>query len=88
MACVLLGPLPRAPRKPPQRPNRRLPRKQFAAKLPMRLGKNDRIQVSREALSDAVLRRVFKLPGVEFIEENGGGPGGRLRKSEKEKLRK
>jgi transcriptional regulator with XRE-family HTH domain len=28
----------------------------------------------------AVLRRAFELAGVEFIEENGGGPGLRLRK--------
>jgi transcriptional regulator with XRE-family HTH domain len=28
----------------------------------------------------AVLRRAFELAGVEFIDENGGGPGLRLRK--------
>jgi hypothetical protein len=27
-----------------------------------------------------VLRRVFELAGVEFIDENGGGPGVRLSK--------
>jgi hypothetical protein len=27
-----------------------------------------------------VLRRTFELAGVEFIDENGGGPGLRLRK--------
>ena len=34
---------------------------------------------SREATL-AVLRRAFEEAGVEFIEENGGGPGLRLRK--------
>lgn len=28
-----------------------------------------------------VIRRAFERAGVEFIEENGGGPGVRLRKS-------
>jgi hypothetical protein len=27
-----------------------------------------------------VLRQAFELAGVEFIDENGGGPGVRLRK--------
>ena len=35
-----------------------------------------------------VVRRAFELAGVEFIDENGGGPGVRLRKSAKERLRK
>jgi len=34
------------------------------------------------------LRAAIELAGVEFIEENGGGPGVRLRKSGKEKPRK
>ena len=33
----------------------------------------------------AVLRRAFELAGVEFIDENGGGPGLRLRKSPRAK---
>ena len=33
----------------------------------------------------AVLRRAFELAGVEFIEENGGGPGLRLRKRSRAK---
>ncbi len=33
----------------------------------------------------AVLRRAFELAGVEFIEENGGGPGLRLRKRQRAK---
>jgi hypothetical protein len=28
-----------------------------------------------------VVRRAFEAAGVEFIDENGGGPGVRLRKS-------
>jgi hypothetical protein len=28
----------------------------------------------------AVIRRAFEVAGVEFIDENGGGPGLRLRK--------
>ena len=31
----------------------------------------------------AVIRRAFELAGVEFIDENGGGPGLRLRKRER-----
>jgi transcriptional regulator with XRE-family HTH domain len=33
----------------------------------------------------AVLRRAFELAGVEFIEENGGGPGLRLRRRQRVK---
>ena len=33
----------------------------------------------------AVLRQAFELAGVEFLDENGGGPGVRLRKSRKRK---
>ena len=32
-----------------------------------------------------VVRRAFEKAGVEFIDENGGGPGVRLRKSPKQK---
>jgi transcriptional regulator with XRE-family HTH domain len=35
-----------------------------------------------------VVRRAFEAAGVEFIDENGGGPGVRLRTSAKEKPRK
>ena len=31
----------------------------------------------------AVLRRAFEQAGVEFIDENGGGPGVRLRKRQR-----
>ena len=33
----------------------------------------------------AVLRRTFELAGVDFIDENGGGPGVRLRKRSQKK---
>ena len=33
----------------------------------------------------AVLRRAFELAGVEFIEENGGGAGLRLRRRQRAK---
>jgi transcriptional regulator with XRE-family HTH domain len=33
----------------------------------------------------AVLRQAFEVAGIEFIDENGGGPGVRLRKSPKRK---
>ncbi len=35
-----------------------------------------------------VVRRAFENAGVEFIDENGGGPGVRLRKPAKDKARK
>jgi transcriptional regulator with XRE-family HTH domain len=31
----------------------------------------------------AVLRQAFELAGVEFIDENGGGPGVRLKRQQK-----
>jgi transcriptional regulator with XRE-family HTH domain len=34
------------------------------------------------------LQRALEIAGVEFIDENGGGPGVRLRKSKKTKVRK
>jgi ribosome-binding protein aMBF1 (putative translation factor) len=33
----------------------------------------------------AVLRRAFEVAGVEFIDENGGGPGVRLRRRQTKK---
>lgn len=35
--------------------------------------------------NDMAVRRALEAAGVEFIEENGGGPGVRLRKSSKTK---
>jgi hypothetical protein len=40
------------------------------------------------AANDLAVRRALEAAGVEFIDENGGGPGVRLRKSGKEKPRK
>jgi hypothetical protein len=44
----------------------------------------ERRQVSREAV-DAI-RDALKRAGVEFIDENGGGPGVRLRKHQRKKM--
>ena len=43
---------------------------------------------SLTAANDLAVRRALEAAGVEFIDENGGGPGVRLRKSGKEKPRK
>jgi hypothetical protein len=37
------------------------------------------------AANDLAIRRALKGAGVEFIEENGGGPGVRLRKPQRQK---
>jgi hypothetical protein len=36
-------------------------------------------QTSMTTANDSALRRTLEAAGVEFIEENGGGPGVRLR---------
>jgi hypothetical protein len=49
------------------------------------------IEVGRYSGDDKSLKRieaVLRKAGVKFIEENGGGPGVRLRKQSKEKARK
>ena len=38
--------------------------------------------------NEAALRRALETAGVEFIDENGGGPGVRLRKQSQGKQRK
>jgi hypothetical protein len=43
---------------------------------------------SMTAANDLAVRRALEAAGVEFIAENGGGPGVRLRKSAKEKPQK
>ena len=35
-----------------------------------------------------VIRRAFEIAGIEFIDENGGGPGVRLRKRQRAKKSK
>jgi transcriptional regulator with XRE-family HTH domain len=43
----------------------------------------ERRSVSEEAVEK--MRRALEAAGIEFIEENGGGPGVRLRKPTKQK---
>ena len=38
---------------------------------------------SMTAVNDQAIRRALEAAGVEFIDENGGGPGVRLRKPKK-----
>ena len=45
-----------------------------------------RRSVSKEAI--AMIRAALERGGIEFIEENGGGPGVRLKKTTKGKGRK
>ncbi len=52
-----------------------------------------RAEVAEEGISLTVannlaIRRAFENAGVELIDENGGGPGVRLRKRAKERSRK
>ena len=44
-------------------------------------------QIALTAANSAMLRRVLEAAGVEFIDENGGGPGVRLRGRETSKKR-
>ena len=44
-------------------------------------------ETSMTAANDLAIRRALELAGVEFIDENGGGAGVRLRKGAKEKPR-
>jgi hypothetical protein len=37
-------------------------------------------QTSLTAANDQAIRRALEIAGVQFIDENGGGPGVRLRK--------
>jgi transcriptional regulator with XRE-family HTH domain len=42
-------------------------------------------ETSLTAANDQAVRRALEAAGVEFIDENGGGPGVRLRKHRQEK---
>jgi hypothetical protein len=42
-------------------------------------------ETSMTVANDLAVRRALEAAGVEFIDDNGGGPGVRLRKSAKEK---
>ena len=43
------------------------------------------VETSMTAANDLAVRRALEAAGVEFIDENGGGPGVRLRKPVKPK---
>ena len=45
-------------------------------------------ETSMTAANDLAVRRALEMAGVEFIDENGGGPGVRLRKLPQGKQRK
>ena len=45
-------------------------------------------ETSLTAANELAIRRTLEAAGVEFIDENGGGPGLRLRKPAKEKSQK
>jgi hypothetical protein len=42
-------------------------------------------KTSMTVANDLAVRRAFENAGVEFIDENGGGPGVRLRKRHQKK---
>ena len=45
-------------------------------------------ETSMTAANNLAVRRALEAAGVEFIDENGGGPGVRLRKSQRQKAPK
>ena len=45
-------------------------------------------ETSMTAANDLAVRRALEMAGVEFIDENGGGPGVRLRKPQRSKQSK
>lgn len=45
--------------------------------------KNDRTRYAGDPKTLELLEKTLKSAGVDFIEENGGGPGVRLRKRPK-----
>ena len=42
-------------------------------------------EIALTAANDLAIRRALEAAGVEFIDENGGGPGVRLRKRQQKK---
>jgi hypothetical protein len=42
-------------------------------------------ETSMTAANDSAVRRALETNGIEFIDENGGGPGVRLRKRQRVK---
>ena len=45
-------------------------------------------ETSMTAANDLAVRRALEMAGVEFVDENGGGPGLHLRKLSQGKHRK
>jgi hypothetical protein len=45
-------------------------------------------EISATLANEAALRHALEAAGVEFIDENGGGPGVRLRKPSEAKTKK
>ena len=45
-------------------------------------------ETSMTAANDLAVRRTLEAAGVEFIDENGGGPGVRLKKAKREGRKK
>ena len=45
-------------------------------------------ETSHDCANDLAVRRALEAAGVEFIDENGGGPGVRLRKGQQHRSRK
>ena len=45
-------------------------------------------ETSMTAANNLAVRRAFEAAGIEFIDENGGGPGVRLRKRTGDKSRR
>jgi ribosome-binding protein aMBF1 (putative translation factor) len=43
---------------------------------------------SLTAANELAIRRALEMAGVEFIDENGGGPGVRLRERQRQKTKK
>ena len=44
-------------------------------------------ETSMTTANDLAIRRALEVAGVEFIDENGGGPGVRLRKRHQKRAR-
>jgi hypothetical protein len=51
----------------------------------IRRAEQSETETSLTAANDLAVRRTLEEAGVEFIDENGGGPGVRLRKSAQQK---
>jgi len=51
----------------------------------IRRAENSQNETSMNAPNDLAVRRALEAAGVEFLDENGGGPGVRLRKHQRNK---